>query len=365
MSSFIRLGPGGVLEHGSSNRMTSFTPARADLNPPKRLARIQELLKSNSPKIAVVRGEGIGDVIMTLPAIKALANHFGRRVKITYATNTKYAEGALPKILKYNPDINEVIDRDSIDEAEFDTVLSLHCPAIGYEKFGNPPINRIDLFARHLGFETLAEPTPRIFLTQTEMDEGSAFLYRTGLWGKKVVMVQLFGTSPARSMAYHAVKAALIKLYEEYKINALIMTHGTDPSNNIIWNEIPGSVVVKGKDCREIASIMIHCDLVLCPDSALLHIAGALGVPTVTLFGPTDPRARINYYPNAVSLWGGENLGGHPHWYEKCPYGDLCWKLITDEAIVEACASHISRTRKVNPELLLKPQTNTITTEML
>lgn len=354
------------MERGAPNsRMFSFTPARADLNPPKRIARIQELLKTSAPKIAIVRGEGIGDVIMTLPCIQELSEAFGGRAKITYATNTRYAEGALVKILKGNPHINEVIDRENIDEAEYDTVLSLHCPAIGYEKYGNPPINRIDLFARHLGFDKLKDPTPKIYLTSSEIDEGSSFLFQTGLWGKKIMMVQLFGTSPSRSIGLHTVKTALVKLYEQYKIHALIMTHGTDPSTDIMWNEIPGSVVVRGKDCREIASIMVHCDLVLCPDSAMLHIAGALGVPTVTLFGPTDPRARINYYPNAVVIWGGENLGGHPHWYEKCPFGDLCWKVITDEAIVEACATHIANTRKVNPELLIKPRIATINTEIL
>lgn len=358
---FVKLGPGGVLSQGTPNRMISFTPARADLNPPKRIARIQELLQSKSPKIAIVRGEGIGDVIMTTPAIKALHEYFKGEVEITYATNTKYADGALVKILKGNPYIHEVIDRDNLDEVDYDTVLSLHCPAIGYEKFGNPPINRIDLFARHLGFNTLADPYPKVYLSSTEVDEGSAFLYRTGMWGKKIMMVQLFGTSPARSIGYNTLKNALIQIYQKYKIHALIMTHNTDPHTDIMWNEIPGSVIVKGKDCREIASIMVHCDLVLCPDSALLHIAGALGVPTVSLFGPTDPRARVNYYPAAVAIWGGETLGGHPHWYEKCPFGDLCWKLITVESIVEGCASHMASTQKVNPDALLKPGTGIAT----
>ena len=358
----MRLGPGGVLTPGTPNnpRMSAFTPNRANENPPKRIARIQELLKTAAPKIAVVRGEGIGDVLMTTPAVHELKELFGGRCEITYATNTRYADAALVKVLKNNPDISEVIDRDNVDEANYDTVINLHCPAIGYEKFGNPPINRIDLFAHHMGFTSLKDPTPRLFLTKLELEEGSSFMYRAGLWGKRVMLVQIHGTSPSRSIASATVRNALIKLYQQYKIHSLIMTHNTDVASDITWSDIPGSIVARDRDCREIAAIMCYCDLVLCPDSAILHIAGALSIPTVSLFGPTDPRARVNYYPAAVAIWEGEKLGGHPHWYEKCPYGDLCWKLITEDAIVESCANHMAATKKIDVDKVAERSPGTI-----
>jgi ADP-heptose:LPS heptosyltransferase len=347
----MRIGPGGVLELGAhSNRMTAFTPNKADLNPPKKIARIQELLKSANPKICIIRGEGIGDVIMTLPAIRALKQLFNGRVDITYATNTRYAEGALVKILKGNPDINNVIDRESIDDSEYDSVISLHCPAIQHEKPMAPPINRIDLFAGFLGLTPLQDPIPKIYLSRQEVEEAGTWVYRSGLHGKKFIVVQLFGSSASRSIDGLKVKNALARLYDQHKIQSVIVTHSTDKMTEIQWNEIPGSIVVKDKDCREISAIMVFADLVLCPDSALLHMAGALGVPTVSVFGPTDPRARINYYPNAVAIWEGEKLGGHPHWYERCPYGDLCWKLITEEAIIESCLAQIENTKKLNPD---------------
>lgn len=344
----MRLGRGGVLEPGSVPRMEVFTPKQADLNPPKKIARIQELMKTRHPKIAVIRGEGIGDVIMTTPTLRALKELFKGNVSITYATNTQYAGGALVKILKGNPDVDNIIDRENIDETEYDTVISLHCPAIAYEKFGNPPINRIDLFARHVGLTPLADPVPHIYLTDKEINDAGEFLFRTGLHGKKFMVVQIFGSSAARSLDQAKVKNALRRLYDEHQIRSLITTHSTDAMTEIQWNEIPGSVVVRDKDCREISAIMCHADLVLCPDSAHLHMAGALGVPTVALFGPTDPRARVNYYPNAVAIWEGEKLGGHPHWYERCPYGGLCWKLITEDAIVDSCVNHINSTKKVD-----------------
>jgi len=41
----------------------------------------------------------------------------------------------------------------------------------------------------------------------------------------------------------------------------------------------------------ELAAIMARCRLVLGVDSGPLHLAVALGVPTVHLFGPVDSRA--------------------------------------------------------------------------
>jgi heptosyltransferase-2 len=43
-------------------------------------------------------------------------------------------------------------------------------------------------------------------------------------------------------------------------------------------------------------------DLVVSTDSGPRHIAAALGVPTITLFGPTDPRWSDNYQDNAITL---------------------------------------------------------------
>jgi heptosyltransferase-2 len=43
-------------------------------------------------------------------------------------------------------------------------------------------------------------------------------------------------------------------------------------------------------------------DLVVSTDSGPRHIAAALDVPTISLFGPTDPRWSDNYHPEAVML---------------------------------------------------------------
>ena len=43
------------------------------------------------------------------------------------------------------------------------------------------------------------------------------------------------------------------------------------------------------------AALLQLCDLVICGDSPLLHLAAAVGTPTIGLFGPTDGRRRGAY----------------------------------------------------------------------
>ncbi len=344
----------GVMQFNT--RMQPYTPYSADLNPKKKIHQINQLIKTGRPKICIIRGEGIGDVIMTTPAIHELKNQFGGNCEITYATNLQYLDGALPAVLKNNPDIANIIDRANIDESDYNCVISLHCPAIAHEVPMAQPINRIDLFARHLGFNQLKNPVPRYFMTTGEYEAGSDYLYRNGFSGKKTMLVNLFASSPHRSVAIHTVRNALNRLYTEHKIHSLIVRHSSDASTEIAWDNIPGSHFINDMPIRELGGLMSHVDLLLCPDSALLHLGGAIGVPTVSLFGPTDPRARINYYSKAVAIWEGEKLGGHPHWYQACPQKGLCWKLITEQQIVDSCVSHIGSTARTDRSFILNRQ---------
>ena len=43
-------------------------------------------------------------------------------------------------------------------------------------------------------------------------------------------------------------------------------------------------------DLRIIAGVLARCDLLVCGDTPLLHLAAAMGTPVVGLFGPTDGR---------------------------------------------------------------------------
>ena len=62
-----------------------------------------------------------------------------------------------------------------------------------------------------------------------------------------------------------------------------------------------------GKDCllapkstlRQMAGLISKCKLVIANDSGPMHISAALGIPTLGIFGPTNPKAHGPYSPNS------------------------------------------------------------------
>ena len=53
----------------------------------------------------------------------------------------------------------------------------------------------------------------------------------------------------------------------------------------------------------QLAAMLARCDVLVSNDSGPLHIAAAVGTPTVGIFGPTDPRRRAPLGPTHRYLW--------------------------------------------------------------
>jgi ADP-heptose:LPS heptosyltransferase len=330
--------------------MDALGAGEVSRSPSRRISRLSELLVGSPPSIAIIRGEGIGDVLMTTPTITALVNKFPG-ASITYVTNTTYLDGAIPLILQGNPNIVKIIDRSLFNQEDYDLSINLFCPCFSYEKRENPPVNRIDLFARHCGLE-LTDRIPKYYITQAEIDEGYEVV--KSIYHERLLLVQTGGSEPMRSLDHGKLKQVLVKLWEKERVHSLVISHSSDFKSDTLWSNIPGGMVIKNKTIREIAGIMVHCNLVLCPDSSILHLAGALSIPTVALFGPTDPRARVNHYKNAVAIWGAEDLACRNCWYEECKMKGACWANITVERTVEKCCSMLKNSCRIDSSKLIE-----------
>ncbi|MFH0762824.1 MAG: lipopolysaccharide heptosyltransferase II [Candidatus Omnitrophota bacterium] len=84
---------------------------------------------------------------------------------------------------------------------------------------------------------------------------------------------------------------------------------------------------------NQLACLIKKCCAYICVDSAPLHIAAAMGVPTVALFGPTDPRRHLPPVNNCVVLK--KNLACSPCYKSKCRHKE-CMELIKPQEVLEA-----------------------------
>jgi heptosyltransferase-2 len=78
-------------------------------------------------------------------------------------------------------------------------------------------------------------------------------------------------------------------------------------------------------------------------DSGLLHVAAALRIPCVGVFGPTSPRLRLpsddvaNCVISHVPCQGCHHRLPRIHWETNCPYDIDCMKSISAASVLKAC----------------------------
>jgi ADP-heptose:LPS heptosyltransferase len=70
-------------------------------------------------------------------------------------------------------------------------------------------------------------------------------------------------------------------------------------------------------DVLHLAAAISQCSVVVTNDSGPLHLAAALAVPTVSIFGPTDPGRTV--IPGAGRIIRNNTLGCQPCYQRECP----------------------------------------------
>ncbi len=92
---------------------------------------------------------------------------------------------------------------------------------------------------------------------------------------------------------------------------------------------------------QEAVALCSLMDLVISPDSAPMHFAGALGINCVALFGNLEPQTMSKYYPTVKSLYPRGELpcvpcgGKISCQMPEGKFGAECMRLLTPERIME------------------------------
>jgi heptosyltransferase-2 len=92
-----------------------------------------------------------------------------------------------------------------------------------------------------------------------------------------------------------------------------------------------------GNSVGEALGLLQRCAVVLGGDTGLVHAARALGVPTVPIFGPTDPRLH-SFGPSDRPQWLHLDCAPcGPHGHRRCPLGHhRCMRELAPEPVVAA-----------------------------
>lgn len=129
--------------------------------------------------------------------------------------------------------------------------------------------------------------------------------------------------------------------------------HGVDvvflgsPGERQLWQRIerlldhPAPSLV-GQDRLEILPALLRrCRVLISGDTGAMHLAAAVGVPVVALFGPTDPRLTRPLGERHVVIW--KHVPCAPCFLPRCPIDHPCMGQISVEEVEAAVARALSR----------------------
>lgn len=318
------------------NRKKLFATIIADLIgnmiffPSRLLKKRGEIRREEVREILVIRTAYIGDVVMTVPVLKPLKERFPD-ARISFLTSRRAGEilennPYLDEIITYDPfwfypshrkDYLEFIGRlrkksfDLVIEARADIreILFLVWPIkakfkvsydvggggylltniVPYKGLSHKVEYHLDI-ARYLGCK-IDGMEWGIYLSEEEDKRAAGLLLEEGVdFNRPIVAIHPGARKELKCWSTEGFAQVADILIERYGVS-LIMTGSADEAP--IAREVRGTMKNKCVDLtgkttlREMAGVITKCSLFICNDSSPMHIAAALNIPTVAIFGPS------------------------------------------------------------------------------
>jgi len=164
------------------------------------------------------------------------------------------------------------------------------------ERGGHQVDDYVDLLSA-MGVEVPAEWVPRIDLSPQRNREGRDLLARSRLDQSRSPLIGLFAGAefgPSKRWPWRRFAELAQQIRRHLPAGQQIVLAGPKETWLAVRiHEESGMihpVVGPDLDLGQLASVMAQMDLLVTNDSGPMHLAAALGVPCLAIFGPTDPR---------------------------------------------------------------------------
>lgn len=138
--------------------------------------------------------------------------------------------------------------------------------------------------------------------------------------------------------------ASLCHLLEREKITPVLLGPPSERESGRKIQEEAGFSVASliGRDTPELLPhVLSRLDLFVGGDTGTVHLAAALGVPTLALFGPTDPRLTRPLGPLVTTIWKQPPCA--PCFLPRCPTDHACMSAISAEEVFEKIQERLAK----------------------
>jgi len=274
----------------------------------------------------VIRDAGLGDLLRLTPTLREIAN---RGLKVTLATYAKFTD-----LFWGNPHVHELRSfpestHPSFSQLAADFTFDLLFAVDSYEDPALRLESRIDRF----GVKVMGYPPADKSLVYVQQPEAQHYADQllAPLEGRPFVVFSsrswadnLRGWLPEyyEPCARLLAEAGYISVYVGAPLDR----------NGECFYDLRGRT---SGSCQQLGGILNRAQAIVSPDTGTLHLAEALGKPTVGLFGNTDPREVIKYYRHVTPISKNEEVGCPPclKHQGQC---NKCMAAIKPEEVAEA-----------------------------
>ena len=308
--------------------------------------------------LLILRFSALGDLLLITPTIEALA----RRWPITQIFVA--SKESLSPILEHNPHITEIIALEAgesllhfagrLAKLKPQVILDLHnkarskilrllffrTPAVVWKhrslrhrlplplalksyRLQVPNVKRYHQAAEKLVAGALEDGLLRYFCTTREREEACTIMKDAGLDLDKTIMGLAMGASWQTKAWPLPYFIELIAQARQDKLQIVLIGNLADKElAQKVQTELGGPAGVIdlcGLPLRLSAAVMSHCRAFVANDSGPMHIARALGIPTLAIFGPTDPEL-FNFKGHIVAYSGQKCSPCSFFGRRSCPY---------------------------------------------
>lgn len=320
-------------------------------------------------RILVVQPRRIGDVIVTTPVIDALRERFpDARVEFL-------VEPGMAPVLEGYPGLDEALVFEKgrffhwlreIRRRRYDWVLDFmnnprtaqltlasrapvragfETPFWGFvytHRAPRPPApvyavqNKFNLL-RRLGLTPPDRVAPRLPLREADFVPASAWWAERGLDGfSERCAVLPMHRKPIRQWPMEKFAGVIDRLRKPAG-RAIVLFGGPDerPALERLAASFPDRVfVAPAGGLRQAAALLHRCHAAVTNDSGLMHLAVAVGVPTVTVYGPTWPASWNPGPPHRFVQAEGLACVGCNR--DRCPFGHECMAWVGVDRVADA-----------------------------
>ncbi len=203
----------------------------------------------------------------------------------------------------------------------------------------------LELLRRAGWLDRLPEVAPiRLRVESAALDRAEQTLVATGArpGGLRIAFATGAAYGTAKCWPADRYAALATRLIAEFGADVVLFGAASerDVSARVAAGIPQGGINLAGRSAiGELPALFARCHLFIGNDSGAMHVAAAVGLPVVAIFGPTDPHGTAPVTPQLTIVQ--QRVACSPCFLRHCPLDHRCMTRVSVDAVLDAARARL------------------------